>query len=513
MKKILLLMMIAALVFSCKTKQPLTSTRALETVNVGDAPNDGTGDPLRTAFQKINTAIGVMNDVSLDQATGATGTGNLVYSASPTLTGTVTLPTATSIGDVSSTEIGYVNNVTSSIQTQLNSKVNISDTTSMLAPYILDSEVQSDINDTITARLAGGTVGVALADSNKYDGGYATPAWVDANAGGNADSAKIVTQTMQFITGVTAGAPENGDSIIASSYFEDKNLKLYVNGERKYYNTTTTNTVEGFRFVTDTGIIVKPTLATNDQVIVEINDTTYWTTLAFNQDLLDSLVAYYKFDETSGTALADEIGGNTATLDGVANQDGIVGRAVQLIDAGDDISIPFKAGVSLGQSEAFSLSFWLYLDSLQSDVGYEGVLYRQNNNSSPYIPHTILLGASSYADRLTFKVTNTEGAGDYIVRTSGTLSKETWYHIVAVCPGDGGLLELWLDGVDVSSGAWEFSGNLYEADMYGVLGNATTSAGNTVYGRYDEFMHYNKALTESEIKKIYNIQSVGGEIF
>ena len=115
-------MMIAALVFSCKTKQPLTSTRALETVDVGTAANDGTGDPLRTAFQKINTAIGVMNDVSLDQATGATGTGNLVYSASPTFTGTVTLPTATSIGDVSSTEIGYVDNVTSNIQTQLNAR-------------------------------------------------------------------------------------------------------------------------------------------------------------------------------------------------------------------------------------------------------------------------------------------------------------------------------------------------------------------------------------------------------
>jgi parallel beta-helix repeat protein len=122
MKKILLLMMIAALVFSCKTKQPLTSTRALETVDVGTAANDGTGDPLRTAFQKINTAIGVMNDVSLDQATGATGTGNLVFSASPTFTGTVTLPTATSIGDVSSTEIGYVDNVTSNIQTQLTAR-------------------------------------------------------------------------------------------------------------------------------------------------------------------------------------------------------------------------------------------------------------------------------------------------------------------------------------------------------------------------------------------------------
>lgn len=40
--------------------------------------------------------------------------------ASPTFTGTVSLPAATSIGTVTNVEIGYLDNVTSSIQTQLN---------------------------------------------------------------------------------------------------------------------------------------------------------------------------------------------------------------------------------------------------------------------------------------------------------------------------------------------------------------------------------------------------------
>jgi hypothetical protein len=42
--------------------------------------------------------------------------------ASPTFTGTVVLPSDTSIGNVSATEIGYVDGVTSAIQTQLNAK-------------------------------------------------------------------------------------------------------------------------------------------------------------------------------------------------------------------------------------------------------------------------------------------------------------------------------------------------------------------------------------------------------
>lgn len=42
--------------------------------------------------------------------------------ASPTFTGTVTLPASTSIGNVSSTELGYLDGVTSGVQTQLNAK-------------------------------------------------------------------------------------------------------------------------------------------------------------------------------------------------------------------------------------------------------------------------------------------------------------------------------------------------------------------------------------------------------
>jgi len=52
--------------------------------------------------------------------------------ASPTFTGNVVLPNTTTIGDISSTELSYLNNVSSAIQTQINNKqavvANVSDT-------------------------------------------------------------------------------------------------------------------------------------------------------------------------------------------------------------------------------------------------------------------------------------------------------------------------------------------------------------------------------------------------
>ena len=64
---------------------------------------------------------------------GITNTANLAYTADPTFTGTVVLPGSTSIGDVSSTEIGYLNGTTSTIQNQLNDKLNSSTAASTYA--------------------------------------------------------------------------------------------------------------------------------------------------------------------------------------------------------------------------------------------------------------------------------------------------------------------------------------------------------------------------------------------
>ena len=44
-------------------------SRAIDTVNVGTGPNTGTGDPLRTAFLKINEAIKIIDSLDLELLT------------------------------------------------------------------------------------------------------------------------------------------------------------------------------------------------------------------------------------------------------------------------------------------------------------------------------------------------------------------------------------------------------------------------------------------------------------
>jgi hypothetical protein len=89
------------------------------TTDLGDANDNVT--QLISDVESINESI---SDLQLEKAP----------LAGPTFTGTVVLPNTTSIGDVSSTEIGYVNGVTSAIQTQLDDKLASSTASTTYAP-------------------------------------------------------------------------------------------------------------------------------------------------------------------------------------------------------------------------------------------------------------------------------------------------------------------------------------------------------------------------------------------
>lgn len=106
--------------------------------NIAGRGVDGTSDQAHDAGETVKHVISA-RDMTEAQAhiaaeTNIHGLGVGVSpapTASPTFTGTVVLPSTTSIGSVSATEIGYVDGVTSSIQTQLNTNTPVG----IVSPY------------------------------------------------------------------------------------------------------------------------------------------------------------------------------------------------------------------------------------------------------------------------------------------------------------------------------------------------------------------------------------------
>ena len=80
-----------------------------------------------TAVLPSTTSIGDVSSTELGYLDGVTSAIQTQLNAKaalagPTFTGTVTLPSTTSVGNVTSTELGYLDGVTSAIQTQINTK-------------------------------------------------------------------------------------------------------------------------------------------------------------------------------------------------------------------------------------------------------------------------------------------------------------------------------------------------------------------------------------------------------
>ena len=73
---------------------------AKQTINIGTAPNDGTGTPLRTAFDYCN-----LNFTELYTATGPSG-NNIVVPGNATITGNLTVDTNTLFVDSTNNRVG-----------------------------------------------------------------------------------------------------------------------------------------------------------------------------------------------------------------------------------------------------------------------------------------------------------------------------------------------------------------------------------------------------------------------
>jgi hypothetical protein len=174
--------------FSNATTKPNTTVNFAEAgiaysdIQVGTLSAAGAviGNVSNTELQYLDgvtSAIQTQIDTKLASATAA---GTYAPITGATLLGTVTLPSTTSIGNVSATEIGYVDGVTSAIQTQLDAKLATATAATTYAPLTsaaLIRPVLTSAFETIStsATAAFGVVNVdVLTSAVKYYNANAT---------------------------------------------------------------------------------------------------------------------------------------------------------------------------------------------------------------------------------------------------------------------------------------------------------------------------------------------------
>jgi hypothetical protein len=135
----------------------------------------------------------------------------------PTFTGTVVLPSTTSIGNVSATEIGYLDGVTSAIQTQLNAKADLSGPTFTGTVVLPSSTSIGNVSSTEIGYLDGVTSAIQTQLNAKGAGTVTTASVVSANGFAGTVANATTTPAITLSTSITGLLKGNGTAISAAT--------------------------------------------------------------------------------------------------------------------------------------------------------------------------------------------------------------------------------------------------------------------------------------------------------
>jgi hypothetical protein len=193
------------------------------------AAGTGTSIGANVGAGKTLAVAGTLN------VTGAVTGGIVAPLASPTFTGTVVLPSGTSIGPVSSTEIGYLDGVTSAVQTQLDAKLAIATAASTYAPL-----VSPPFTGTVVLPNTTSIGGVSAAEIVYLDGVTSNVQTQLDSKAGLASPAFTGTPTTP-----TAGSGSNDTTVASTAFVQqvalNNQLPLQAGNAGKFLTTDGTN--------------------------------------------------------------------------------------------------------------------------------------------------------------------------------------------------------------------------------------------------------------------------------
>ena len=198
------------------------------------------------------------------------------------------------------------------------------------------------------------------------------------------------------------------------------------------------------------------------------------------------LVLHYKFDETSGTTVADSSGNGNSTLSNMTGSEWTTGKVGGALDF--DGSNDF---VGLGTSFANNLG----------DVTFSGWIYREGSNTSHgeifAKEHILSFSVRNSTNKLHFNfgVGSSWGSGS-ATESGSAIPMNQWVHVAGT--RSGSTVKVYIDGVLEGTGTNADTGS---NALWAGIGHKPTS-GFYFNGLLDDVRMYDHALSAGEISAL-----------
>jgi hypothetical protein len=218
--------------------------------------------------------------------------------------------------------------------------------------------------------------------------------------------------------------------------------------------------------------------------------------------LLTDILAYWKYDEDSGTNLNDEVSTHdgTAQTGSTTGIDAKIDDGVEITTSTGDIYVP-NFNIS---GDQLSISCWFKLDVLPSTAATDYVILNANHSVSPYFAFEIIIKQTT--DYIAFKVTNTTPTTYNAQTANSVITTGTWYHLVCVLQGAGLTMQIHLNNSNVTNTSDAWSGTIFQNNAGWSIGNSWYDGDGTlgVDGILDEIGIWDKKLSTAEISELWN---------
>jgi hypothetical protein len=218
-----------------------------------------------------------------------------------------------------------------------------------------------------------------------------------------------------------------------------------------------------------------------------------------NQKISNGLAGLWSFDGqdiSNGVALDRSGNSNNGNLINIASSTfytmGRLGQAFNFNGTNNYVSVSDSA--SLNFTSAMTASAWI--NSSNPSVSFPMIVTKSNGSAN--FPFELRLSNT----RIPQFGVSTNGAYTYITGNT-QIATSTWYHIAGVY--DGANLNMYVNGISDTT-AVPVTGTMTSAS-YGTLIGARNSVAPEYFfpGKIDDVRLYNRALSASEIKRLYSI--------
>jgi autotransporter-associated beta strand protein len=220
-----------------------------------------------------------------------------------------------------------------------------------------------------------------------------------------------------------------------------------------------------------------------------------------NLTVQPQLVAYYKFNEISGTNAADATGnGWTGTLmNGATWTTGHSNNCVNLSSSSQQyVSLPNNITTNLND---FTIAAWVNLTSITTwmrifDFGWEtNAVWGSTYYTTP--TRYMLLTPQGSSGVVRFTITTGGGGTEQVMNGTSALPVGSWHHVAVTLAGTNGTL--YVDGAPVGSSAITITPSQLGSTSQNCIGKSQYSGDPYLNGKVDDFRIYNGALSAAQI--------------